>query len=271
MKEVIESPLTKEKCIKDYALVNGISMYYEIHGAGDTPLVLIHGGGSTIETTFGNILPLLAKHYKVLAVELDAHGRTSDRNGPSSFEQDADDVAALLNYLGINKANFLGFSNGGNTAMQIAIRHSNVVNRLVVASSLYKRDGLIQGFFDGLQQATLDNIPELLKTGYLQVAPDKDKLQVMFDKDKNRMLQFKDWPDEYLRSINAPTLLMLGDQDVVTPEHCVEMFRLLPNARLCILPGTHGAYIGEVTTGMQDNSVLNFTVSIIEQFLKECD
>src|SRR6185436_18293307 len=141
-----------------YAPVNGLKMYYEIHGDG-LPLVLIHGGGSTIQTSFGKILPLLAEHYKVIAVELQAHGHTSDRDSPESFEQDADDVAALLQFLKINKAHILGFSNGGNTAMQIAIRHPELVNKLVPVSSFYKREGMMPGFWDGMQQATLENMP----------------------------------------------------------------------------------------------------------------
>ena len=145
-----------------YAPVNGLKMYYEIHGEG-MPLVLIHGGGSTIQTSFGKILPLLALHYKVIAVELQAHGHTNDRDSAESFEQDADDVAGLIQYLKISKANFLGFSNGGNTAMQIAIRHSNLVDKLVIISSFYKRDGMIPGFFESMQQATLENMPALLR------------------------------------------------------------------------------------------------------------
>src|SRR6476646_11642907 len=105
-----------------YANVNGIKLYYEIHGEGK-PLILIHGGGSTIETTFGRVLPMFAKKYKVIAVELQAHGHTSDRNAPETFEQDADDIAALLKQLNISKASFIGFSNGGTTSLQIAIRH----------------------------------------------------------------------------------------------------------------------------------------------------
>jgi len=104
-----------------HAPVNGIQMYYEIHGAGQ-PLVLIHGGGSTIYTSFGRILPLLAKKYQVIAMELQAHGHTSDRDAPESFAQDADDVAALLHQLNISEADILGFSNGGQTAMQLAMR-----------------------------------------------------------------------------------------------------------------------------------------------------
>src|SRR5215212_8429181 len=91
---------TAMKAQSGYAPVNGIKMYYELHGSGK-PLVLIHGGGSTIQTTFSKVLPLFAKHHQVIAVELQAHGHTSDRDAPESFDQDADDVAALLKYLKI--------------------------------------------------------------------------------------------------------------------------------------------------------------------------
>lgn len=252
-----------------YAPINGITMYYEVHGNGTLPLVLIHGGGSTIDTSFGRIIPLLAVHHKIIAVELQAHGRSSARPGASSFEQDADDVATLLQHLQIPKANFLGFSNGGNTAMQIALRHTAMVNKLVIASSFYKREGMITGFFDSMHQATLDNMPDLLKKAYVQVAPDKDQLQVMFEKDRQRMLDFKDWSDETLRSIQAPTLLMAGDRDVMTPEHAVEMLRLLPHAQLAILPGGHGDYLGEITTIKEGRTIVNFTVAMIEEFLNE--
>ena len=145
-----------------YAPVNGLKMYYEIHGEG-TPLVLIHGGGSTIQTSFSKILPLLAQHFKVIAVELQAHGHTNDRNSPESFEQDADDVVGLLAYLKINKADLLGFSNGGQTAMQIGMSHPEIVNKLIIVSAFYKRDGTIKGFFEGLENANLGNMPVQLK------------------------------------------------------------------------------------------------------------
>src|SRR4051812_3688710 len=105
-----------------YSDVNGLKMYYEIYGQGK-PLVLIHGGGSTIETSFGRIIPKLAKSRQIIGVELQAHGHTSDRNAPLIFEQDADDVATLLNNLQISKADFLGFSNGGHTTIEIALHH----------------------------------------------------------------------------------------------------------------------------------------------------
>lgn len=122
-----------------HAPVNGISMYYEIYGKGRMPLVLIHGGGSTIQTVFSNILPYFAATHKVIAVELQAHGRTTDRDKPESFKQDAADVAALLKYLKVDKANILGFSDGGCTTMQLAIDNPQLINKMIVVSSNYSR------------------------------------------------------------------------------------------------------------------------------------
>lgn len=252
-----------------YAPVGALKMYYEIHGSGKTPLVLIHGGGSTIQTSFANILPLLSTNRKVIAVELQGHGHTPDLDRPESFEQDADDVAALLSYLKITKADFLGFSNGGNTAMQIAIRHPETVNKLVLASAFYQRDGMIPGFFDGMQHAALDNMPGPLKTAYLEVAPDKNNLQSMHNKDRDRMLRFKDWRDQNLASIKAPALIINADHDVVLSEHAVKMAHIIPNAKLLILPGTHGSFIGEICTAKQGSKMPEATVAIVEEFLDE--
>ena len=263
-----KSEIKPVKYDSGYAAVNGLKMYYEIHGAG-TPLVLIHGGGSTIQTSFSKILPLLAPHYKVVAVELQAHGHTSDRDHAESFEQDADDVAGLLEYLKIKKAHFLGFSNGGNTALQIALRHPGLVNKLVVISSFYKRDGMIPGFFEGMQNATIENMPGPLKTYYLQINNDKKALQTMFDKDRERMLGFKDWSDEQLHSIRAPALLIAGDDDVVTPEHTVRMSQLIPNSQLMILPGTHGSFIGEICAAEEGSKMPEISVAIIAEFLNK--
>ncbi len=249
-----------------YAPINGLNMYYEIYGSGAIPLVLIHGGGSTIESTFGNMLPLLSGYGKIIAVELQAHGRTGDRDAPESFEQDADDVAALLKHLTIAKANILGFSNGASTTMQIAIRHPDIVNKIVVISGAYKRDGFIPGFFEGFPKATLNDMPEALRTAYLKVNPDKNGLQVMFEKDVARMQNFKDWKDDDLRSIKTPALIIAADHDVMVPEHAVEMSRLIPGARLAILPAVHGSIIGEVgATG----KVYEITAALVEEFLKE--
>src|SRR5688572_6250876 len=113
---------TKQDSTSGYALVNGLKMYYEIHGTGE-PLVLIHGGGSTIQTTFGRVLHQFAKTRKVIAVEMRTHGHTADIDRPLSFQQDADDIAVLLKQLNIDKAHIFGFSNGASTTLQFAIRH----------------------------------------------------------------------------------------------------------------------------------------------------
>lgn len=250
-----------------YSEVNGLKMYYEIYGEGK-PLVLIHGGGSTIQTTFGRIIPLLAKYRKLIAVELQAHGRTRDRDSEVSFEQDADDVAALLKNLNIVKADIFGFSNGGTTALQIAIRHPELVDKLVAASALCKRNGVPSQFWGFMEQTRLENMPEQLKEAYKKVASDTIGLQIMHDKDAKRMVDFKDIPDEKIKSIKAPTLIIIGDKDVITPEHAVEMHRLIDNSELAIIPGGHGEYIGEVTTLKPDYKESDFiAVQIIESFL----
>jgi pimeloyl-ACP methyl ester carboxylesterase len=261
-----ETKQANQNNISGYAPVNGLKMYYEIHGEGN-PLVLIHGGGSTIQTSFGKILPLLAQHYKVIAVELQAHGHTSDRNSAESFEQDANDVAALLAYLKINKADFLGFSNGGHTAMQIGISHPEIVNKLILISTFYKRDGTMKGFFEGLENANLGNMPAPLKEAYLRINNDSTGLQNMFNKDRERMLRFKDWTDDQLHSIQSPTFLILGEHDVVTAEHAVKMSKIIPNAQLMILPGTHGSFIGEVCAAEKGSKMPEATVEIIKEFL----
>jgi pimeloyl-ACP methyl ester carboxylesterase len=250
-----------------YAAVNGLNIYYEIYGEGDLPLVLIHGGGSTIEVTFAEILPILSKRNKVIAVELQAHGRTSDRNSPESFEQDADDVAALLKYLSVEKANILGFSNGGTTTLQIAIRHPEIVNKLIDVAGAYQREGFLPGFFDGFEGATIDHMPTQLKTAFLKVNPDNDKLLNMFHKDVERMKNFKDIPDDAIRGIKTPALIIVNDQDVMPVEHGIKLSHLIAGAQLMVLPGVHGACLGEVTAkpGKQPEA----TAILVQEFLDE--
>jgi pimeloyl-ACP methyl ester carboxylesterase len=229
---------------RGYAPVNGLQLYYEVHGTGGTPLVLLHGGGSTIETSFGQVLPSLAKTRQVIAFEQQGHGRTADiLERPFTFEQSADDAAALLRYLRIEKADFFGFSNGGSIALQIAIRHPELVRKLVVASAMFKRDGLPPGFWESMKHATPLSMPAELRDAYLRVAPHPEQLATFHDKSAKRMLEFKDWPSESIRSIDAPTLVLTGDADVVRPEHAVEMFRLLPHGQLAVLPDADHAAV----------------------------
>ncbi|SEW39045.1 Pimeloyl-ACP methyl ester carboxylesterase [Chitinophaga sp. YR573] len=249
-----------------YSEVNGIKMYYEIYGQGK-PLVLIHGGGSTIQTTFGRVIPMLAKHRRIIAVELQAHGRTSDREKDVSFEQDADDVATLLKNLNIDKADFFGFSNGGTTTIQITIRHPEIVDKIILGSALCKRNGVPSQFWDFMKQAQLANMPEQLKEAYIQVAPNPNRLQIMHDKDAKRMVNFRDIPDEQIKSIKAPTLIIIGDQDIIKPEHAIEMRRQIANSELAIIPGVHGEYIEEITTLKFDSKEADFVIPMIESFL----
>ncbi len=249
-----------------YTDVNGLKMYYEIYGQGK-PLVLIHGGGSTIQTSFEKVISLFAKSRKVIAVEMQAHGRTSDRNADLSFEQDADDIATLLANLKIDKADFFGFSNGGTTTLQIAIRHPEIVDKIVLGSALAKRNGIPVQFWDYMKQASLDNMPPQLKDAYKRVAADTNGLQVMFARDVQRMRNFKDISNEQMQAIKAPTLIIIGDKDIITPEHALEMHRLIANSELAIIPGGHGDYIGEITTLKPDFKETDLAVPLIEKFL----
>lgn len=251
-----------------YADVNGLKLYYEIHGSG-SPLVLLHGGGSTIESNFGRVLPLLARTHQVIAIESQSHGHTADIERPTSFEQDADDVAALLHQLHIEKAAIMGFSNGGTTALQIAIRHPQLVSKLVLASAIYKRDGMPPGFFEGMKQATLDNMPKPLQEAYLKANPDPKGLQAMFRRDATRMINFKDIPDTAIQAIQSPALVINGDADVVRTEHSLELSRKLPHAQLAILPGGHGDYIGEICAPGKESKMPEMVIWMINKFLAD--
>lgn len=248
--------------------VNGIQMYYEIHGARDgVPLVLLHGGGSTINTTYGWILPWLARHRRVIAVEEQAHGRTSDRDRPERFETSADDVAELLAQLGVASADVMGFSNGASVALQIAIRHPARLRRLVLGSSMTRRSGTRPEFWDGIAHATFADMPQPLKDAFLRVTPDPQKLRTMYERDIERMRSFRDVPDADVAAVTAPVLIISGDRDVPTTEHAVELSRQLPHARLAILPGGHGDYLGELLAPAHTDRHAELTAWLIEQFL----
>ncbi|MFL5730032.1 MAG: alpha/beta fold hydrolase [Cytophagaceae bacterium] len=258
---------TRQDSTSGYATVNGLKMYYEIHGTG-TPLVLIHGGGSTIQTTFGRILSLLAKNHKVIAVEMQAHGHTADIDRPLTFEQDADDIAALLKQLKIDKADIFGFSNGASTTLQFAIRHPEMTNKIIVASTFYKKSGAPDWFWEMMSNPTFEGMPQIYKEAFLKINPDTNALRRMYERDVARMQAFPSISDEQMKSIKAPAFIIMGDRDVLTPEHAVEMQRLLSNSRLAIIPGGHGEYIGEITTP-GDTVLISATASMISRFLSQ--
>jgi pimeloyl-ACP methyl ester carboxylesterase len=214
---------------------------------------------------------LLSKNRQVIAVELQAHGHTGDRDAPLSFTQDANDVVTLLKNLNIPKADFLGFSNGAQTAMQIAISYPSMVNKLILASGFYKRAGVPDGFWKGINNAKFSDMPQALKDDYMKITNDSAKLLNMFHKDVVRMQTFKDWSDNDVKSITAPTLIIIGDRDVATPEHAVAMNHLIPHARLTIIPGAHGQYLGEITTLDNGKWKQEYVADLFEQFLNTKD
>lgn len=254
--------------ITAYAQVNGIRMYYEIHGSGN-PIVLIHGGGSTITTSFKTLLPILAHTRRVIAVELQSHGRTSNRKEAESFQQDADDVAELLKQLGIEKADILGFSNGGQTALEFSLRHPAHLNKLVLLSMFYKRSGPAPQFWEFMSKGTFADMPQVYKDEFLKVNNKPEALQEMYLNDASRMQNFKDWQDEDLQKLSAPTLIVMGDQDVARVEHAVEMHRLIKNSRLLIVPGNHGSYFGEAMSWNSNSKVPDAFAGFLNEFLDQ--
>ena len=232
-----------------YASVNGLNLYYEIHGSGGVPVVLLHGAYMST----GAMQPLLsdlAKSRQIIAVDLQGHGRTADIDRPLQYEQMADDVAALLEHLGISQADIVGYSMGGNVALQLAIRHPDLVRKLVVASGQYRLDGMYPEVIAGIAELT----PEIMRgtpwyEEYANVAPNPEDFPTLVEKLKRLDAEEFAWPEEDIQAIAAPTLLIYGDADVFRPEHMVELFRLLgggvpgdltglPKARLAVLPGT---------------------------------
>ncbi len=243
--------MTKMNFKEGYVAVNGLEMYYEIRGKGK-PLVLLHGAFSAIGTSFGKLLPELAKTRQVIAFELQAHGHTADIDRPLSLEGMADDTAAAIKQLGIEPADLLGYSMGAGVALRVVIRHpEGVVRKLILASITYTMSGIHPGLMEGLGNMT----PEMMHGSpwheeYMQIAPHPEDFAKLFAKKTEMDRQTRDLPAENIRSIKSPTLLIAGDFDLVRPEHAVEMFRLLgggvfgdtpaglPNSQLAILPGT---------------------------------
>ncbi len=219
--------------------------------AKGTPLVLLHGALSNFETDFGKVLPALATTRQVIAVDPQAHGHTADIDRPLSYEQMADDTAALLRRLKIENADFFGYSMGGGIALQVARRHPDRVRKLVFAGGAsYSPDGFYPEVLAGIENLKPEHFAgSPWQTAYARIAPNPQHWPALVAKIKDLDLKFMGWPPEDIQSIKAPTLLMIGDADVVRPEHTVQMFRLLgggvagdlhglPRSQLAVLPGT---------------------------------
>jgi pimeloyl-ACP methyl ester carboxylesterase len=223
-----------------------------------------------VQTSFGRIIPKLARHHRVIAPEQQDHGHSGDRPEPVSFEQMADDTAALLGQLGVQTADVLGFSNGGVVALQLSLRHPELVRRLMVCSSFYARDAMPAAFWQGFDKATMADMPPPLREAFIASAPNKAEIPARFAKLVALMKDFRDIPTAALRSLVSPALVMVGDRDVMSVEHEAALVRLLPHAELAVFPGSgHGTYLGTVEGGPTSNPLVPLALTMIENFLKE--
>jgi pimeloyl-ACP methyl ester carboxylesterase len=230
--------------------VNGLNLYYEIHGTGE-PLILLHGGVVGI-AMFGPNLDALSQKHKVIAVELQGHGRTADIDRPLSYEAMAEDIAALMKYLGIERADVMGYSLGGGVALQTAIRHPASVRKLVVVSATFKRDGWYPEILAAMAQMGPAAGEQMKQSPLYRLYPSVN-WAVLFTKLGDLLRKDYDWSKE-VAAIKSPTMIVFADADAVRPAHAIEFFGLLgggqkdagldgsgrPANQLAILPGlTH--------------------------------
>jgi pimeloyl-ACP methyl ester carboxylesterase len=236
--------------VGDYIDIGGLRMYYERRGRG-TPLVLLHGAMGTIESCFAGLLPELTRHFDVVAPEMQGHGRTRDTNRPLTYEGMARDTAALLAALAIERAHLVGYSMGGGVALQLALDRPELVDRLVFfGGASFDPSGFypeLAAAIESFDPHDLDGTP--WHDAYRRVAPDPDAWCSLVAKVNDLDRTHGGWSKARLESFRIPTLLIIGDADVVRPEHAVEMFRLLgggvpgglaelPQSQLAVLPGT---------------------------------
>ena len=243
------NPAPRPGATSGYVPVNGLDMYYEIHGDG-SPLGLFHGAMGTIDSCFANLLPALAAARQVVAIELQGHGHTADVDRALSYQQMADDAAAVLEALGIGIADLVGYSLGGAVSLELAMRHPALVRRVVFAGGTsYRRDGLYPEMLEEPESAADDLTGSVWHEAYLRVAPDPGRWPDLVAKNFELDRTFAGWPDEDIQALAAPVLLIIGDSDIVRPEHTMQMFRLLgggvvgdiaglPASQLAVLPGT---------------------------------
>ena len=239
----------QQKPTTGYAPVNGLKMYYEVHGSGD-PVVLLHGSFMTITNNWPQWIGELSKTRKVIAVEMQGHGRTADIKRDFSYENLADDVAALLDHLKIPSADLIGYSMGGGVAMQCAIRHPEKVRKVVSISARFRQDGFVKEGLDAFPKLT----PEAFKDSpieieYKKLSPTPDKFADLVNHIKAMASKPFDFGADKLRATKAPMFFIHGDADGVRLEHISEMFRLKGGevhgdmrprsaSRLAILPDT---------------------------------
>jgi pimeloyl-ACP methyl ester carboxylesterase len=232
-----------------YAPVNGLNMYYEVHGSGE-PVVLLHGGFMTITNNWEGWIGELSKTRKVIAVEMQGHGRTADIPREFSSENHADDVAALIKYLKLPRADLIGYSMGGGVALQVAVRHPDQVRKVVVISSTFRRDGRTQEGRDAISELTAEVFKgSPLETEYQRLSPTPDQFATFVARMVAADAKDEELSADQLQSTTAPMFFIHGDADGIRLQHVAEMFRLKGGethgdlgprsaSRLAILPNT---------------------------------
>jgi pimeloyl-ACP methyl ester carboxylesterase len=252
-----------------YAPVNGLQMYYESHGSGGTPLLLLHGGLFDIEQQFGPILPALAASRRVVAPEFQGHGHTNDLDRPLTTAHLASDVVNLLQHLGLDRVDVLGFSIGGAVALHLAIRHPTLVRKLIVSSVSFHPSGDRQENSEAVGELTVDMIAGTpMEQLYRAKSPHPDRLQDLLDKLGTYDQGFTGWSDEDIQGIAAPTLITVGDCDAVRLDHAVRFLQLrggdvngdfvgVPSSQLAVFPGTTH-FFGLARTGLVIDVVQTF-------------
>ena len=239
----------QQKPTAGYAPVNGLKIYYEIHGSGE-PVVLLHGAFMAISGDWNDWINELAKTHKVIAVEMQGHGRTVDIKRDITYENLADDVAGLLGFLKIERADVMGYSLGGGVAIECAIRHSEKVRKVVVISAPFRRDGWVKEAND----AWLNFTWEVLKgtpaeVEWKKMNPNPNGFPDFFNHIKAAAMRPYDFGADKLKATKAPMFFINGDADGVRLEHIAEMYRLKggevlgdiqprPESRLAIIPNT---------------------------------
>lgn len=239
----------QQKPTTGYAPVNGLNMYYEIHGSGE-PVVLLHGAFMTITNNWDGWTSELSKTRQVIAVEMQGHGRTADIPRDITYENLADDVAALLNYLDIPRADLIGYSMGGAVAMQCAIRHPDRVRKAVIISSTFRSEGMVAGALEAISKLTADDFKgSPIETEYRKLSPTPDHFPNFVQRIVATASKGYDFGADNLKATTAPMFFIHGDADGVRLAHVAEMFRLKGGeihgdmgprsaSRLAILPNT---------------------------------
>jgi len=222
-----QAPFTSPTPETGYALVNGLQVYYEIHGSGGTPLLLLHGGLFNIDLQFGNVLPALAQTRQVIAVDFQGHGRTGDIDRPLTSAYLASDVVGLLQHLGAPQVDVFGFSVGGGVALYLAIKHPGLLRKLIVSSASFHPNGDRSENAEAVGELTVDMIAGTpMEQDYLAKSPNPHQLQDLLHKLGTFDEGFTGWSDAEIKGIAAPTLITVGDCDMVTLEHAVRFLRL---------------------------------------------